>query len=269
MASFKFCANLNFLFTETGEGFLQKYRLAKNAGFKGVETGFPKGVHIDDIIQVKNETKLNHVLLNISCEGKSEEMQFGCASLPNATEQFKQNLSETINLAKLLNCNKIHIMAGKCLTTTKPTKEYHETYFQNLKYAANLLETHGIIGVIEPINKYALPGYYLNNYETAINVLNQVNSSNLKLMIDIYHLQHIQGNITYSLKELSPYIGHIQIAQVPHRHEPNIPGELDFRYVFKAIEENTNYSGWIGLEYKPKSDTVSGLNWIKEFGYSL
>lgn len=261
----KFCANLNFLFTENSTGLLNKYQLAKAAGFKGVEGGYPENISIDDVVKIKNETGLEQVLLNIKL-GSSQETQFGSTSLPQFENEFKNLFSDTINTAKKLNCKKIHLMAGK--VTSQPTDQHLETYIKNLKYAAKILETECITGVIEPINKYAVPGYFLNSYETAINVLNTVNSPNLKLMLDIFHLQHIQGNVTHTLKELMPYIGHIQIAQTPHRHEPNIDGELNYKYILKSIEE-AGYNDWIGCEYKPKYDTVKGLNWIQEYGYCL
>lgn len=159
--------------------------------------------------------------------------------------------------------NRIHLMAGKL--TDKSRSEHLKTYINNLKYASKILEENNIIGLIEPINKYSLPHYFLDNYEVAIEVLKEVNSSNVKLMMDVFHLQHINGNVTNTFKELSKYIGHVQIAQVPHRNEPDVPGELNFAYVFQAIKDS-GYDGWVGCEYKPKNNTVDGLRWIKEHG---
>lgn len=154
-------------------------------------------------------------------------------------------------------------MAGKL--TDNPRSEHLKTYISNLKYAGRMLEENNIIGLIEPINNYSLPNYFLSNYEVAIKVLKEVNSSNLKLMVDVFHLQHIKGNISNTFNELSEYIGHVQIAQVPHRHEPDVPGELDFAYVFQAIKD-AGYDDWVGCEYKPKNGTLAGLKWIENHG---
>lgn len=154
-------------------------------------------------------------------------------------------------------------MAGKL--TDKPRAEHFKTYVNNLKYASKVLEENNIVGVIEPINKYSLPDYFLDNYDTAIDVLKQVNSSHVRLMVDVFHLQHIQGNVTNTFKDHSDFIGHVQVAQVPHRHEPDVPGELNFSYVFQAIKDS-GYDGWVGCEYKPKNATEEGLKWVKEHG---
>lgn len=158
---------------------------------------------------------------------------------------------------------RIHLMAGKL--TDKPRSEHLKTYISNLKYSAKILEENNIIGLIEPINKYSLPNYFLDSYDVAVEVLKEVNSPNLKLMVDVFHLQHINGNVTNTFKELSEYIGHVQIAQVPHRHEPDVPGELNFAYVFQAMKDN-GYDGWVGCEYKPKNGTETGLKWIEQHG---
>lgn len=154
-------------------------------------------------------------------------------------------------------------MAGKLTDKSRP--EHMKTYISNLKYAAKTLTEHNIIGLIEPINKYSRPNYFLDSYEVAAEVLKKVNSSNLKLLVDVFHLQHIKGNISNTFQELSEYIGHVQIAQVPHRHEPDVQGELDFAYVFQIIKDS-GYDEWVGCEYKPKNGTVSGLKWIKNHG---
>lgn len=154
-------------------------------------------------------------------------------------------------------------MAGKL--TEKPRSEHLKTYISNLKYSAKILEENNIVGLIEPINKYSLPNYFLDSYDVAVAVLKEVNSPNLKLMVDVFHLQHINGNVTNTFKELSDYIGHVQIAQVPHRHEPDVPGELNFDYVFQAMKDN-GYDGWVGCEYKPKNETEQGLKWVEQHG---
>lgn len=167
-----------------------------------------------------------------------------------------------------------------------PTEENDQCYENNLKYAVNLLEKENIIGLIEPINKYSVPNYYMNCYNKgiyldsihipvfmilnflAISVIKKIQSPNLKIMLDIFHMQHIKGNITNTLKDLVEYCGHVQIAQVPNRNEPNTTGELDYKYILQELKK-AGYDDWIGLEYKPMKVTGEGLKWIQEFGYTL
>ncbi|XP_037949510.1 putative hydroxypyruvate isomerase [Teleopsis dalmanni] len=259
----KFAANLNFLFTEGAPSLADKIKLAHRAGFKAVEIPFPNS-DLNKVVDIKNETGIEVALVNIALG--SGELNFGSASIPGAEETFKKHLSETVEFAKAVNCKKIHIMAG---LMNKATREDHLcTYKNNLKYAASYLEKQNLIGVIEPINKYALPSYFMNCYETATSVLNEINSKHLRLMLDIFHLQHIRGNVTHSFKDFEDLIGHIQIAQVPNRNEPDVSGELDYGYVFSLIT-GINYEGWIGCEYKPATTTVDGLKWLSKYNLKL
>uniref|UniRef100_A0A1L8E286 Putative hydroxypyruvate isomerase n=1 Tax=Nyssomyia neivai TaxID=330878 RepID=A0A1L8E286_9DIPT len=261
----KFCANLSFMFTESGS-LLERYTQARLAGFRGVESAFPKGFSIDEVLTAKQS--LSQVLLNIRT-GTVAGGELGVAALHGDSkdyqEAFRSDLQTTVDYAKALECKKIHIMAGK---VQEATEDNHGVYVENLKYAAGLLEKEGIVGLIEPINRYAVPGYYLNSYERALEVFNEVNSPNIRLMLDFFHLQHIKGNLSNSIKELMPYIGHVQIAQVPHRNEPNTPGEIDYRYTLEVLSKE-GYNDWIGCEYHSKTFTTEGLGWIKEFGYTL
>ncbi|XP_055849604.1 putative hydroxypyruvate isomerase [Episyrphus balteatus] len=263
--SFKLCANLNFLFVEANANILERIAAAGKAGFRGIEIGYPSEDLLEKVVQSQKNANVEVALLNISTNG-GDKYSAGPTSIPGGEEQFKTNLSDSINLAKKLKCKKIHLMAGK--QTDKPVGEHYQTYVSNLKIAAKMLQQENLVGVIEPINKYAVPGYFLNSYDTAINVLKEVNSPHIKLMVDVYHLQHICGNVSNTFKELQPFIGHIQIAQVPHRHEPDVPGELDYGFVFDVIK-NSGYEDWIGCEYKPKGNTVDGLGWVSKYGLKL
>lgn len=263
-SSLRFCANLNFMFTECAD-LLGRYRLARMAGFTGVEGPFPpEQVTADELAQVCRETGLEQVLMNIAL-GDAPEGQFGCAAIPGQEANFRTNLERTVEYAKAVNCKKIHIMAGKL--ASPPSTEHDSTYVKNLKTAASILEQNNILGVIEPINKYALPGYYLACYKKAIQVLQEVNSPNLKLMFDIYHAQHIRGDITKGFHEYGSFMGHVQLAQVPSRHEPDSEGELNYRYVLQALEASGYSDDWVGCEYKPKAGTEAGLGWLRSFGY--
>ncbi|XP_018569183.1 putative hydroxypyruvate isomerase isoform X2 [Anoplophora glabripennis] len=259
----KFCANLAFLFPE--KPLLERYKLAKDAGFKAVETGFPLGLSKDQVVIAKNAAGVQQILINIYT-GDVTKGELGFAAIPGKENEFKKSIETTIDYAKALGAKKIHIMAGK--VEGNVTTAHDSVYENNLRYAVELLEKENILALIEPINKYSIPHYYMNSFEKALSVIEKINSPNLKLMLDVFHLQLIRGNISNTIKELIKFIGHVQIAQAPNRNEPNTPGEINYKYVLEAIQK-AGYDDWIGLEYKPLGDTKDGLAWVGELGYSL
>ncbi|XP_014232286.1 putative hydroxypyruvate isomerase isoform X2 [Trichogramma pretiosum] len=259
--SHEFACNLSFLFQEE-ENFLGRYALAKEAGFVAVESGFPLGFSVEQVVRAKEEAGVDQVLINVFT-GDTSKGELGFAAIPGKEEDFKKSIETTINYAKALKCKKIHVMAGK---VDNPTQENHTAYENNLRYAVEKFASEDIIGLIEPINPITVPGYYLNSYERAIEVITKINSPNLRLLLDVFHLQQIQGRITNSIEKLRPYIGHVQVAQVPHRGEPDTKGEIDYAYVFRLLEEH-DYKDYIGLEYKPKTTTETGLKWIQRLGF--
>lgn len=261
--SLKFCANLSFMFQETAS-LLERYMLAKKAGFRAVECAFPYTHTLQEIVDAKSKAGVDQVLINVYV-GDVSKGEFGFAAIPGKEEAFRDSISLSVNYAKALKCKIIHIMAGVVIS---PSEENDEVFEKNLRLAASVFEKEKIIGVIEPINGYSIPNYYMNDFKKALTVIKKIGSPNLKLQLDLFHLQFLRGNITNNIKDMLPYVGHIQIAQVPNRNEPDIPGEINYRYVLSVLEEQ-KYEGWIGLEYKPASDTETGLKWLKQFGYSL
>lgn len=258
----KFCANLSFIFTDVP--FVERYAAASRAGFKAVESGFPYQVPIEEVTAAKKAAGIQQVLINVYT-GDVTKGELGFAAVPGEEENFKNSVHTTIEYAKALGASKIHVMSGR---VTFPTAQNDTLYESNLRYAAKIFEKENILGLIEPINKYSVPGYYLNSYDKALKVLKNINSPNLRLMLDVFHLQHIQGNITNTMQELKDWIGHVQIAQVPNRNEPDTLGEINYAHVLTALR-TVGYQDWIGLEYKPQGDPVAGLKWITSLGYSL
>ena len=261
--SLKFASNLSFMFTEA-PSITERYRLAKEAGFKAVESGFPFGYSVKDVSEARKKADIEQILINVYT-GDVTKGELGFAAVPGQEENFKKSIDTTIEYSKALNCLRIHIMSGKVnqISTTNDS-----TYLNNLLYAVEKFEKEKIIGVIEPINNITVPDYYMNSFQKGLELVKTINSPFLKLQLDVFHLQHISGNITRNIKELMPYIGHVQIAQVPNRHEPDTPGEIDYKYVLATLEQE-GYNGYIGLEYFPKSSSREGLSWIQKYGYKL
>jgi len=258
----KFAANISLLFKEAG-GLSQRYAAAAAAGFKAVECVFPYEESAEDLAAAKEAAGLQHVLLN-AWPGDLKGGDAGLAALPNRVSDFRDSLEKTIQYALLLRCPRIHIMAG-IRPSMWTDSAMEEVYVENLKYAADRLQKAGIMGLIEPVNSFlTLPQYYMDNADKAVSILNKVNHPNLRLQLDIYHLQLIQGNLTANIKKYLPYTEHIQIAQVPARHEPQSAGEVNYDYVFKLLEEE-GYQGWVGLEFNPSGPSHDVKQWTLQY----
>lgn len=261
--SAKFTSNLSFMFTEC-PNIVGRYKLAKDAGFRAVESGFPFGFSIKEVVEAKTKADVDQILINVFT-GDVTTGALGFAAVPGKEEAFKNSIELTIKYAKALCCKKIHVMSGKVESPSTVNDQVYET---NLRYAVDRFQAEGIVGLIEPINSITVPNYYMHSFEKGLALVKKINSPHLKLMIDLFHLQHSRGNITHTIKDYFPYIGHIQVAQVPDRHEPDTPGEIDYAYVFGMLEK-VGYNDYIGLEYKPKTTTVEGLKWIEKLGLTL
>ncbi|KAJ8674984.1 hypothetical protein QAD02_010770 [Eretmocerus hayati] len=261
--AYKFACNLSFMFQEVPV-FTDRYQKAKDAGFKAVESGFPLGFSVQQVVEAKKKAGIEQALINVYT-GDTLKGELGFAAIPGKEKEFESSIDLTIEYAKALDCKKIHVMAGR---VENPTAANDAAYEKSLRHAATKFASEGIIGVIEPINNITVPNYYMNNFEKAVEILKKIQSPHLKLQVDFFHLQLSRGAITKTFEECFPYVGHIQIAQVPDRNEPHYVGEIDYRYVFSLLEKH-KYNGYIGLEYKPKAGTVDGLVWLQQFGFTL
>jgi hydroxypyruvate isomerase len=257
----KFCANLTFLYPEIGN-ILGRYDAARKAGFRAVECAWLYDHPLEDVVKAKQSAQVQQILINTE-PGSS----LGYAALAGQRKQFEDSLELTIKYAKALDCKRIHIMSGKDKRHISEPAVF-AVMEENLRHAAIRLQQEGILGVIEPINKFDVPDYILNDFDKAVELVKKINSPHLKLQLDIYHLQIISGNLSRRIQEYFPHIGHIQVAQVPRRGHPASDGEINYKYIFRLLEE-LGYDGWIGLEYKPQGDTNSEFKWIKEMGYCL
>ena len=253
-------ANLSLLFTENE--FIDRFKEAKNNGFDAIEFQFPYDIEAQTI---KREIDKNNLILSIfnSPPGDFENGDRGLACLENRKDDFKKSIVKAISYAKIFQCNKIHVMAG--ISNKENDLNAKKVYIENLKWACDEFDKHNINLLIEPINQRNIPKYFLSSTDLAIEIINEVKRENIKLLFDIYHHQIIRGDVTKYLEKFLPYIGHIQIAGIPNRNEPD-QSELDYQYIFKLIEK-LNYNGFIGCEYNPKKDTVSGLKWRNKINF--
>jgi len=257
----KFSANLSFLFPEFAS-LEERYQAASYAGFRGVEVAFPYSVPASRLKEIKESVGLEQVLLNTE-PGDN----LGFLGRPTEEQQFLGSLTRSLEYCKLLGCTRLHIMAGRKMEGVSRDQAI-KTMRSNLMVAVPLLKEAGVIGLIEPINPWSLPQYNMDSFPLAVDLVKEFSSPWLRLQLDLFHLQQLQGNVTRSIEELMPLVGHVQIAQVPGRGEPDSPGELDYSYILGQLDR-LEYEGWVGLEYNPTSTTVEGLAWLKRWGYRL
>lgn len=251
----KFSANLGFLWQELN--FPDAIRAAKKAGFDAVECHWPYDTPVDETVAALKETGLTLLGLN-TVRGDVEGGENGLAALPRREVEAQAAIDQAIAYAVAVNTPNIHVMAGFATG-----EEAHKTFIENLQYATNKAAPHGITILIEPLNHYDAPNYFLQSSMQAKAVIEEVGAGNLKLMFDCYHVQIMEGDISRRLMTLKPMIGHIQFASVPDRSEPDT-GELNYHHIFKIVDD-MGYDMPLGAEYKPVKSTEEGLDWLEAF----
>ncbi|XP_008276374.1 putative hydroxypyruvate isomerase isoform X2 [Stegastes partitus] len=259
MAPLKFCANITWLFTELPD-FSQRMYAAAAAGFQAVEAAWLYDSDLQELQRAREATGLEVVLINTP-PGNVKAGDLGLGAVPEREAEFRQSLDLAVKYARALHCKRIHLMAGRFPEDSDRTavaKNMEAVFVQNLSYAADVLAKEGITGLIEPINtRITDPRYFLDSPHQAAAILEKVGKPNIKLQMIM------DGNLTQNIQKYFPIIGHVQIAQVPGRNEPDSAGELNYSYLFKTLETH-GYQGYIGCEYKPLSSTAEGLGWIKQ-----
>ncbi|MGC8808186.1 MAG: hydroxypyruvate isomerase [Thiomonas sp.] len=252
----KFAANLTMLFTE--EPFIDRFEAAARAGFKAVEFLFPYAHTAQQVRNAALEAGVQIVLHNLPA-GDWDAGERGIACLPERVAEFRDGVAKAIDYAKTLAVTQLNCLAGKAPAGADPAV-LHATLIDNLRYAAGQLGRHGIRLLIEPINTFDIPGFYLTHTQQALDIIDEVGADNLFLQYDIYHMQRMEGELAATLQKHLPRIAHVQLADNPGRHEPGT-GEINYRFLFAHLDR-IGYGGWIGCEYKPKTTTTAGLGWL-------
>ncbi|MGR4067110.1 hydroxypyruvate isomerase [Billgrantia sp. C5P2] len=252
----KFAANLSMLFTE--EEFLDRFKAAADAGFKGVEYLFPYDYSAVEIKARLDEHGLTQVLHNLPA-GDWGAGERGIACHPDRVEEFRAGVEKAIDYATVLGCKQVNCLAG-IQPQGVSLEQARRTLVENLHYAAEKLEAAGILLLAEPINTRDIPGFFLNRTEQALAIFDEVGSDNLKLQYDIYHMQIMEGDLAPTIEKHLDRIAHVQLADNPGRHEPGT-GEINYPFLFAHLDR-LGYDGWIGCEYKPKTTTKEGLGWL-------
>ena len=253
----KFAANLTMLFNEVP--FMERFAAAKAAGFEAVEYLFPYAYDKNELAQALRAHGLKQVLHNLPA-GNWDGGERGIACHPDRVAEFREGVERAIAYATALACPQVNCLAGK-LPEGVTRGQAHATLVANLKYAADKLKAAGIKLLIEPINFYDIPGFFLNTTAQAAAIIDEVGSDNLFIQYDIYHAQRMEGELAATVQKHLARIPHIQLADNPGRNEPGT-GEINYAFLFRHLDA-IGYTGWIGCEYKPKTTTVEGLGWIK------
>lgn len=255
----RFAANLSMLYPQ--HDFLARFSAAATDGFKGVEYLFPYDFSAAEIKLRLDDFGLTQALFNAPPGdwGKGER---GIASLPGRESEFRSGFQQALEYAAVLGNDRIHVMAG-LLQSEDLREKHHAVYLENLAHAAQEAAKVGITVLIEPINTRDMPGFFLNLQDQGQAVCKEVGADNLKVQFDFYHCQIVEGDVITKLRRDFAGIGHIQIAGVPDRHEPNL-GELNYPWLFEEIDR-LGYTGWVGCEYRPRGDTSEGLQWLRDW----
>ncbi|APR38573.1 2-oxo-tetronate isomerase [Paraburkholderia sp. SOS3] len=256
----RFAANLTMMYRE--HAFLDRFGAAAADGFKAVEYLFPYDYPAEDLAALLKKHNLEQALFNAP-PGDWASGERGIAALPGREDEFKRSVDTALQYAHVLGNRKLHFMAG-LVPAGADRARHRDVYVHNVAYAASQAAQHGLMVVIEPINTRDMPGYFLNLQGDAKKICGEVGAANLKVQFDLYHCQIMEGDLAVKLKQMmKDDIGHLQIAGVPDRHEPDL-GEVNYPYLFDLIDE-LGYDGWIGCEYIPKGPTSAGLGWAKKW----
>lgn len=254
----KFAANLSMMFTELD--FLDRFAAAADAGFNAVEFLFPYEWPAEALRARLDEHGLTMALFNVY-PGDWAAGEKGLAALPGREDEFPPSIFQALAYAEVLGCPKLHLMSGFAADIHDPELRAH--YVENVRWAADQAADAGRLLVLESLNEYDNPGYYLPTVAHTVDLITEIDRDNVRLQFDFYHAQLTDGDITHLVERVAGLIGHVQLASVPARNEPD-RGELFYPFVLEALDR-TGYDGWVGCEYRPAAGTTEGLGWLDAY----
>ena len=254
-----FAANISMLFTEFD--FLERFAQASKAGFVAVEIQFPYQYGSAVLAEQLGRHQLSQVLLNLPA-GDWSTGDRGIACLPDRIGEFQDGVGRAIEYATALECPRVNCLAGVARAGANRSK-LHDTFVDNLRFAAHELKQHGIALMVEPLNSRDHPGFFIRDSRHAAEIIEEVGSDNLHLQFDVYHSHIMDDHVVSALHQNMSHIAHVQIADDPGRHEPGT-GSIDFKGVFQVLER-AGYKGWIGCEYVPSTTTAESFSWLSSY----
>ena len=260
---FKFVANLSLLFNEVP--FMERFSAARKAGFSYVEFMFPYDYKTEEIKEELKKNDLKLILFNLPA-GDWDKGDRGIAVDPSRKKEFIDGVKKAVDTASELGVSKINcLMGNKC--TAFPEKEVRKNLVENLRYAADELGKNNIKLLIEAVNHVNMPNFNIHKVKDAMKLISEVDNPNIFLQYDVYHAAKEKEDQRFILENYLDKIDHIQVADNPDRHQPGT-GDIDYKYIFDFIK-NSNYKGYISMEYVPEPDTLTSLKWLDKFGFKL
>ena len=260
----RFAANLSMLYNDVD--FLDRFAAAARDGFEAVEYLFPYAWPAQQLADRLRTLGLQQVLFNAP-PGHWDAGERGIACLPGREAEFRAGIVQAIEYAQVLQCPRIHVMAGLVPQGADPAT-VRATYIANMRHAAEQAAPHGIRILLEPINGRDMPGFFLRRQKQAHTLAGEIGAANVQVQMDLYHCQIVEGDLAMKIRQYLPTgrVGHVQIAGVPERHEPDV-GEVNYPYLFRLLD-SMGYDGWIGCEYRPARGaaphaTRDGLGWLR------
>ena len=252
----RFCANISMLFTE--HAFADRIDAAARAGFRAVECQFPYDLPARDLRKRLDAAGIAMTGINAPA-GNVARGEFGFAALPGREQEFRDSLARGLDYAHELGAKTLHCLSG--VTKDVSGQAARATFLSNMSEACEKAERAGVILLIEPLNPYDRPDYFLKGSDHAAELISAVGHPELKILFDLYHVQILEGDLLRRIGRHWPLIGHFQVASVPRRREPD-EGEINYRTVLAEIAA-LGWEGWIGCEYRPRGATYDGLSWIE------
>lgn len=258
----RFSANLGFLWQ--GLPLLDQIEAAARAGFRAIEMHWPYDTDPKAVRAACDRLGLTMLGVN-TVRGDTAKGENGLGALPGRQAEFQAAIDQAIAWQVAAGGTAIHAMAGIVQPAGKP--EATGVWTENLSLAADKAAKHGLTILLEPLNPRAAPGYFYSTLRGAGEMIARVGKPNVKIMFDVHHVGISEGDVLTNLDTWWPMIGHVQIAAVPSRAEPD-EGEINFRAVFGKLDAK-GYDGWVGAEYRPRGDMEAGLAWVRNLGVSL